>query len=731
MRLISITLNNIRSYREATITFPEGSTLLSGDIGAGKSTVLLAIEFALFGVIRGSVDGASLLRHGETSGFVELQFEMDNKQTTIRRNLKRNKTGVKQEAGYIVSDQGRVDCTPVELKSRILEQLGYPQQLLTKSKELIYRYTVYTPQESMKHILSENSTERLNTLRRVFQIEKYKVIRENTQFFSRQVRQEHAVASESIKDLPLRQQEKATLQQQIKEATILQSSITPQLTDMQNALQLKIKTIEEKEKELESLNQAQAKLNVLDAQLAEKQRTTSQLSQELARDEQTLKELSPLSLDEKQKCAGMHAHVLTVKEQLQQLTTTPIDQELKQLQDELNPISLKLQERTILLNQSQQLVNSIASLQECTVCKQSVTEEHKHSIKSMEEKKQEAARTQLTSLETSKKEIETKILASQERAQKIQQARIDLAQLTPLLDRAASLNIGTSSPIETTQSEFSLAVQKFEQNKSQEQLRAEKEKSLLLKKQQLDQVMQESVKIAAEKAQITISPTEEKKQQLTQLKRELDVIREHEKELLTKKASVSKEIESTQTQLTNIETIIQEKEKGKEKISKLATTQNWLQQYYTPLMELIEKQVMLKIYHQFNEFFQTWFDILMEDDTISARLDDTFSPIVEQNGYETTIDQLSGGEKTSCALAYRLALNKVINDLVEGIRTKDILILDEPTDGFSNQQLEKIRDVLDQLQMKQTLIVSHEPQVESFVDHVLRIHKQGGASTII
>ncbi|MBI2141854.1 hypothetical protein HYU16_05575, partial [Candidatus Woesearchaeota archaeon] len=77
-----------------------------------------------------------------------------------------------------------------------------------------------------------------------------------------------------------------------------------------------------------------------------------------------------------------------------------------------------------------------------------------------------------------------------------------------------------------------------------------------------------------------------------------------------------------------------------------------------------------------------------------------------------------------CALAYRLALNKVINNLVSTIRTKDLLILDEPTDGFSTEQLDKLRDVLAQLQLPQIIIVSHEERIESFVQHVIRIQKE-------
>lgn len=139
---------------------------------------------------------------------------------------------------------------------------------------------------------------------------------------------------------------------------------------------------------------------------------------------------------------------------------------------------------------------------------------------------------------------------------------------------------------------------------------------------------------------------------------------------------------------------------------------------------------MLNIHGLFNQLFQEWFSILIEDENVYAKLDDSFSPVIEQNGYEVSFQTLSGGEKTSAALAYRLALNKVINDVVSQIRTKDLLILDEPTDGFSSEQLDKVRDVLDRLGLKQIILVSHESKVESFVSNVIRIVKEGHVSEV-
>jgi len=43
MEIKKVYLENIRSYKEAEIEFPAGRVLLSGDIGSGKSSVLLAV----------------------------------------------------------------------------------------------------------------------------------------------------------------------------------------------------------------------------------------------------------------------------------------------------------------------------------------------------------------------------------------------------------------------------------------------------------------------------------------------------------------------------------------------------------------------------------------------------------------------------------------------------------------------------------------------------------------
>jgi len=191
MLIKKVRLENIRSYVDATVCFSKGSTLLAGDIGSGKSSILLAIEFALFGL--GNISGDALLRHGKQHGSVELHFEVDGKDVIIRRELKRHRRkeqqeGTQQESGYIIIDGNKRVGTPQELKAIVFKLLGYPNDLLKKRKNLVYRYTVYTPQEEMKMILLESPDERKKVLRKVFGIEKYELLIQNANTILKEIK---------------------------------------------------------------------------------------------------------------------------------------------------------------------------------------------------------------------------------------------------------------------------------------------------------------------------------------------------------------------------------------------------------------------------------------------------------------------------------------------------------------------------------------------------------------
>src|SRR3990172_9906866 len=187
MKLKKIILNNIRSYENQTVDFPEGSMLLSGDIGSGKTSILLGIEFALFGLQPGQRGGA-LLRNGENEGSVILHLDLDGKEIVIERKLKRGKT-VSQDYSSIIIDGEKREMSVTELKDKVLEILNYPREF-SKKQNILYKFTVYTPQEEMKQIILEDPETRINALRHVFGIDKYKTVIENAEIIASRMREE-------------------------------------------------------------------------------------------------------------------------------------------------------------------------------------------------------------------------------------------------------------------------------------------------------------------------------------------------------------------------------------------------------------------------------------------------------------------------------------------------------------------------------------------------------------
>ena len=249
MKLNKLKIKNIRSYNDEEVIFPEGSTILAGDIGAGKTTILLAIEFALFGLQPGQ-KGTSLLRNGSEEALVSLEMEIEGRKVIVERGLKKGKS-VNQSSAVLEIDGARNEMSVTELKNRILELLNYPKEFAKKTN-LLYRFTVYTPQEEMKQIILEDSETRLDTLRHIFGIDKYKKIRENVDLFAIKLRENARELDGEIKNLDemkIKLEEKNGLVKKLEHnLTELQVNLDSQKIARQLA-EVAIKDVEDKIKE--------------------------------------------------------------------------------------------------------------------------------------------------------------------------------------------------------------------------------------------------------------------------------------------------------------------------------------------------------------------------------------------------------------------------------------------------------------------------------------------------
>ncbi|MBW2992992.1 AAA family ATPase [Candidatus Woesearchaeota archaeon] len=685
MLIKSIKLENIRSYTKQEINFPSGSTLLSGDIGSGKSTILLALEFALFGICGKALPGSSLLRNGKNTGAVEVKLSINEKDIIIKRTLKRTKDSVTQSAGYIVKSGIKKDATAVELKASVLELLGYPKELLTKTKNIVYRFTVYTPQEEMKQILLEPEETRMDTLRKVFGIDRYKKIKENTGIFAKQLKEKIKLGQGEILDLKEKKALKIGYNKEIREISKKIKEITPKLDKLNKSVSEKKKSIEKIESDMQEFNKLRNELDKLDIELRIKVEQRNNNNVEMEKIDIQVKDIQKELLKE---LPNIDELKKSMQEKLLQMS---------QKERLLNGVAEKIGEYNAVIKNAENVKQKILNIARCPTCEQNVSKEHKDSILSRENSKIYDSQGNINA----QKQHEA---LEKERLNQLKQ-EYDVLQVKETEIKLADL----------------------------------KRKSLLEKKVKIQELvnMQEQIKNNIGKInsrKIELNGLIEKysgiEEEHKKIKPELDKLQSEERQAeLEKNSFESKKLQIEKT-LELVKQEIERKLKTKEKIKYYSELHNWLNEHFIKLMSVIEKHIMAKAHYDFNEIFQHWFNILIEDETLNIRLDDKFTPVVEQNGYEISINHLSGGERTAAALAYRLALNKVINEMMSEIKTRDIIILDEPTDGFSTEQLDRVRDVLEQINAKQAIIVSHETKIETFVDNVIRVNKNEHVSEI-
>jgi len=683
MLIKKLILKNIRSYIDEEIKFPEGITLLSGDIGCGKSTILLAIDFALFGIRRGELSGSSLLRNGADEGYVNLNFNINNKEIHIKRTLKKTNLGIVQNSGYLTINDFTQEFTPNELKQKIIELLNYPAESLTK-KSLIYRYTVYTPQEEMKLILLGSKEDRLETLRKVFNIDKYKRIKDNSKILITEVKQKKKESQILSSDLEEKINKQKQVENQIKGKTIILDSNKNSLEAINKKITENKEQIIKSEKEVEKLNNLKKDLEVLKNNLISKQEFKLRLNNDI-------------NLLEKQILEAQSKTILIQETNFKE-TIEKNEKDLEVLEKDIREnLNLKINLSTK-KQYSEDLKSKVNKIDFCPTCQQNVSQDHKHNIISKEEENIKSLQENINNLLNLEKELSLKInnlkiiiqnLRLQEKEQSINKIRVE--DLKQKEERLKNIKL------ELLQSENII-------------------NEILNKKSNLEDELKTSELIESDYKII---------------KQDLEINLQIQKKNELNLAVINKEIENFNIEINNLKLEIIKKQESKNKLEYYSNLQNWLEEFFINMIDSIEKKVMLKLHSDFNILFQNWFAMLINTELIKVRLDEEFTPLIEQNGHDIEYENLSGGEKTACALAYRLALNQVINTLMSYINTKDLIILDEPTDGFSSDQIDRLRPVSEQLNMKQIIIVSHESKIESFADNIIKIEKRGHISKIL
>ena len=854
MILKNITLENIRSYKDKTvIDFPYGRTLFQGDIGSGKSTILSAVEFALFGL--GDIDADHLLRVGATTGSVFLEFESNKQHYKVFRSLSRRRDKIIQNEGYLYENGTKASYSVSELKTKILDIIKINERTETKTTSVVYRYAVYTPQEMMKQILSSNSEKRLDILRRAFGIEEYRTAKRNSEKFLSGIRVLLRTKKDLVADLD---DYRSTLKNKNELVSNTKHDIQ-KLSCSIETLEQQFRTLDTKLSHLtkirEQLLELELALRSCKTSLSkcEKDRNvkigeTNRLRQDLAKaaeSEKIVLDLGPRykdlifnrsELTTLADCAlqydrlisdklRLEAQIKNEREKIHSESSTlkndidEMGEQLEREQVETSNLDALLQQESILsdnvkgmellrkgmedvtgtisqtmarmrsvekeISKEETEINKILELSHqavCPCCGQRLTPEHVSEMVEKFNQRKDVFKLECSSLqeeikvsEGEKKELATKINELERLNSELHSIRV---RISGLYVRKSTLD-AISEKMREKIIRLDLLNEKSESDKHGVQEKAElgsisgRLESLsnaksqyencqttiaIYQKDNVEKRYLDSLSMAQSKGK-TVEQLECVQKSVDELDKEIEGIRaeipklESSSELKNKEIEKLPEIESeklavvdqlsmekqelavknsivkdTQEHIVEIHKKIESLEKKFEGLQYMENVGRWLDECFIPSLDIIETHVMATINEGFGHLFQKWFNLLVDSPDIIVELDQCFAPVVHQNGHMMEVNTLSGGEKTAVAMAYRLALNEVIKRLAN--MDDNLLILDEPTDGFSKEQMYQLKYVFDGLNASQVIIVSHEKELEGFVECTCRVIKEGDCSRV-
>ena len=802
MILNSLIIENIRSYAHEEVEFPRGITLFEGDIGSGKSTILMAIEFALFGF--GSQKPESLLAKKAESGYVILNFSVDGEKYEIKRALRRKSTRIEPDSKntWIRVGDEREPLSVSELKQRVLQILKFNEPENPNAESKIFRYAVYTPQETMKEVLSDKA-KRLETIRKAFRIEDYSIANSNAHEVLFEIRTKSAVLKEKFSDIS---QLESEISESEKSVTKLESEISQKQRQkgiLEGEESEKIKEL----KELQAKNNERIKLELKKESLeekieAEKERTLSieqafaEFEIELKENNIRLEELLEIEKPETEKSVtdlwseikkfreindksikleteknSVSQDIARIKETLGKMvdsdkestqnTLNGLQNEKESLEKFANEIKEKLekvndqkiQKETLKGTLEKQIAEFSKLGNACPTCKQEITENHHHTLVDEKKKEVNTLTLELKSMTDSFFKSNTKSKETQSKLNSYEQEILQIQRVIPGIEEY-EVKSEKLSQIEAKIQELNEGFQEFEGKNPVEHITELKDQLIVFENamEQIKQIVESKQKVEKQieinqrETELTESQILQSESELKQIQTELESFassdkeisdKEYELDLLRKEitrissmaAAFEENLKNETQKIKENKSKVVDAKKWEMKYKKFSQFQEWLQEFFIPTISKIEKQVLLSILQSFNETYHRWYSILVEDPTKESRIDEDFTPIVFQDGYDQEIGFLSGGEKTSIALAYRLTLNSLMRKETESLKS-NLLILDEPTDGFSKNQLGKIREVLDELKSQQIILVSHEKELEAYVDNIFQISKEDGISKI-
>ena len=210
MRPLKLTLSAFGPYADETVLELEklgrgGLYLVTGDTGAGKTTLFDAITYALYDHSSGGVREGAMLRckyaDPRTPTFVELEFEVNGQRYTVRRNPEYTRPKVRGEGfttekadAVLTYADGRPPVTKAkDVTAAVMEIIGLDYSQFCQIAMIA--------QGQFTKLLNASTEERSRIFRKLFRTQRYARLQERLQLESSALTQQRTAQNAKLDSL--------------------------------------------------------------------------------------------------------------------------------------------------------------------------------------------------------------------------------------------------------------------------------------------------------------------------------------------------------------------------------------------------------------------------------------------------------------------------------------------------------------------------------------------------
>ena len=671
-----ISMQNFKSHKDTTINFKHGTTLLLGENGAGKSTILEAIHYALFKDYTGKAD--DIIMRNEKIMKVELEFTSHNHNYKVCRT----RQGTKSTAQLYTQNSTMEYVTVADGDSVVNHTL---KDMLCMDSST-FSNAIHIKQGEITSLITKTPSERKKAIGKLLKIDNLEKAYNGMKTIMAHYTNRISVLDELMQDKT--------------ELLLKLDMLDNEKTKTTEHIGLLEKKTSEDEKRIV---EEKRRLKALEHDKEEHIRYSEQYNLEKANLEKVEKEKQDLIehiFNKKKESEIMFNHM---KSKLQnksipynkntEKTISLIDERITTLQKKHDQWETTIDDadaKIILLEHeitdTEKALNELIDVEgTCPICKSTITDEQKHDMMTDYEKRIIKKQNQLQDI------IIKRDNAENEKGK----ASKEIVELEDLTNELQDNKISIDNII----------------SESEDRAKA-KEKEILKHKKKMDYLAVKMDTIKYDKANykniedtINDLTSENRKDiiELSRLKNELEHI--NEDIINTEEAIILNDEYHNEKQ--NLEDYLSLMEKMRACYSK------------DELQKELRSRIVPLIQQHSNRFFS-----LFDFEYDKMMIDEDYNITIVKDNDTMTLDMMSGGEKIAIALALRLGITQ---SLSEG--DVETMMLDEPTIHLDEYRRQELVDVLNGGSIiPQMIIVTHDNELMNMADNVITITKEEGIS---